>query len=136
MRQPIIAVASLLAGFAVMALVISLQRDPLLWTHAATPFPPPSTATQTPSARGRPNEQPSSEASVGIITLPAVQLTGARPAAQPQKKLDGTALEPCSEWREIGPAYVEQGQPRGARRVRNLCESSSAQPTSMKSKEV
>lgn len=123
MRQPIIAIASLLAGFAVMALVISLQREPLLWTHTATAVPPPSTATQTPSAGGRPKEQPPSEASVGIITLPAVKLTVERPAAQAQKKLEGPVLEPCSEWREIGPAYVEQGQPRGARRVRNLCES-------------
>jgi hypothetical protein len=120
MRQPIIAVASLLAGFAVMALVVSLQQDPLEWTRAGTPLPPTSHAT-APSMRERPKEPPPSEPSIGIVTLPAVQITAARPATRPEKKLEGTVLEPCSEWREIGPAYVEQGKPRGTRRVRNLC---------------
>ena len=31
------------------------------------------------------------------------------------------ALEPCSEWRDIGPAHVEDGQGLDSRRVRELC---------------
>lgn len=122
MRQPIIAVTSLLAGFVVMGLVASIERDPLAWTHAAPPFPSTSmlkaTATRPTDPR---RKEPPNGTSGGVVTLPAVRITAERTAARPERKRESKALEPCSEWRELGPEYVEEGKPRGTRRVRSLC---------------
>jgi hypothetical protein len=41
-----------------------------------------------------------------------------RPAA-PQPVADVT--RPCSDWRELGPSHVSQGQPSGTVSVRELC---------------
>jgi hypothetical protein len=122
MTKPIIAVASSLTGLALMALVVSLQRNPLAWTHPAPPFPPPSNAPAKASNVQAPNEALPNGASVGVVTLPPIRITSPKPTTTlPENKLEDRALEPCSEWRELGPTYVEEGKPRGAQRVRHLC---------------
>ena len=122
MRQPIIALASILIGFGVMALVISLQRDPLAWTSAARPTAndaKPTVASQT-VAKTAPNAGTTSPASP-VLELPEVRIESPISAPRPAKRDAPESLEPCSEWRDIGPAYVDDGKPLGARRVRNLC---------------
>jgi hypothetical protein len=118
MRQRIIAVASTVTGLAVMALVFSLQRDRSMWTHAAAAPESAPKATASPAARAATRPPPAP--SVGIVTLPPVVITGSSPA-RAEKKLDVDTLAPCSEWRELGPTYVEEGKAHGTRRVRSLC---------------
>jgi hypothetical protein len=124
MRQPIIAVTTMLAGAAVMALVVSLQQNPMLWTHHAK-LEVPAVTTSTipaPAKNPSPSSTPSDEASVGVVTLPEVRITSpsARAAARPAKE-GQDELAPCSEWRDLGPTYVDQGNAHGMQRVRNLC---------------
>lgn len=57
----------------------------------------------------------------GVVELPPIRITASKSATQPEKKQESEALQPCSEWRELGPAYVHEGAPQGTRRVRNLC---------------
>jgi hypothetical protein len=121
MTKPIIAVASSLAGLALMALVVSLQRNPLAWTHPVPPFPPSSNAAAKPSNVQARSESLPNGASVGVVTLPAIRITSPKPTTLPENKPEDRALEPCSEWRELGPTYVDEGKPRGAQRVRHLC---------------
>jgi hypothetical protein len=123
MRQPIIAVTTMLAGTAVMALVVSLQRNPLLWTHRAKLEVPAVTSTSVaPLKNPLPSPAPSNEASGRVVTLPEVRITSpsSRPAARLPKE-GPDELAPCSEWRDLGPTYVDQGNAHGMRRVRNLC---------------
>jgi hypothetical protein len=110
-----------------MALVISLQRDPLAWTSAARPTAndaKPTVASQT-VAKTAPNAGTASPA-VRVLEIPEVRIETRISASQPAKR-DAPesdtpeSLEPCSEWHDIGPAYVDHGQPLGARRVRSLC---------------
>jgi hypothetical protein len=114
----------MLAGTAVMALVVSLQRNPMLWTHHAQ-LEVPAVTTSSIAATSKnpsPPPTPSDGASGGVVTLPEVRITSpsSRPAAQPAK--DGQdELAPCSAWRDLGPTYVDQGNAHGMRRVRNLC---------------
>lgn len=122
MRQRIIASVSVLSGLAMIVLVASIQRDPLTWTRAARQ--PQSASTPTvPSLKAEtPTEQPPSSAtSNGIVEVPPIRITSSKPAAQPEKKRESGALEPCSDWRELGPTYVQEGKPQGTRRVRSLC---------------
>lgn len=121
MRQRIIAVASTVAGLAVMALVISLQRDRSMWTHAAAQPAPAATAVAATSAQASTKEALPPGPSVDIVTLPAVVITASSPPKRPESKLENDALTPCSEWRELGPTYVEEGQAQGTRHVRSLC---------------
>jgi hypothetical protein len=120
----------MLAGTAVMALVVSLQQNPMLWTHQAKlEVPAVTTSSIDPPAKNPPPPPTASHgASVGIVTLPEVRITSplSRPAAHPapaaQPAKDGQdELAPCSEWRDLGPTYVDQGNAHGLRRVRTLC---------------
>ena len=121
MRQRIIAVASTMSGFAVMAVVVSLQRHPLLWTRPTAPVSSATSAAAAPSANRSPEEPRPHAAPLGIVTLPPVLITVPKPSNVPETKVESNTLAPCSEWRELGPTYVEEGKPLGARRVRNLC---------------
>ncbi|HEX2671572.1 MAG TPA: hypothetical protein VHM25_11905, partial [Polyangiaceae bacterium] len=63
-----------------------------------------------------------------VVDVPEVHITAPKPAPPPRLKQEPNELErgpnelaPCSEWRELGPAYVDQGTPQGTLRVRNLC---------------
>lgn len=122
MTQRIIALASMLSGLGVMALVISIQRDPLAWTSAARPTvsdAKPAVVSQA-AAKTVPTPGATSPASP-VLELPEVRIESPIAVPQPAKSDAPESLEPCSEWRDIGPAYVDQGKSLGARRVRNLC---------------
>ncbi len=122
MRQRIIALASVASGLGVMALVISLQRDPLAWTSAARPpasDTKPAVVSQTPDKAGT-NWAPTSSASP-MLELPEVRIESRSSAPKAEKRDAPESLQPCSEWRDIGPDYVDDGEPLGSRRVRNLC---------------
>jgi hypothetical protein len=121
--QRIIAGSSMLGGLALIGLVSSIQRDPLAWTSAAersvsVPARPPAPKPSPPTP---PLESNSSPGLTGIVELPPVRITASKPAARPEQKEESEAWQPCSEWREVGPAYVDEGVPRGTRRVRTLC---------------
>jgi hypothetical protein len=119
--QPIISAASLICGLTLMALVFSIQREPLAWTQVPerTALAPAPTSAPKDELRSDALEWNTSPASV--VEVPEVRITSAKPAVPRETKSKSEASQPCSEWRELGPAYVEDGQPRGTRRVRNLC---------------
>lgn len=122
MRQRIIALTSTLSGLGVMALVISLQRDPLAWTSAARPAAgnaKPAVVSQTPEKTAR--SSATTSAASPVLELPEVRIESRISAPKAEKREAPESLEPCSEWRDIGPAYVDHGEPLGTRRVRNLC---------------
>lgn len=130
MRQQIIALASILSGAALMALVASLQRNPLSWTRASGKsmerVEPANILRAEPVAESGPH--PSRSVSSHVVDLPEVHVTSQKPAPPPRLKHEPNEFErgpselaPCSEWRELGPAYVDQGTPQGTLRVRNLC---------------
>jgi hypothetical protein len=57
-----------------------------------------------------------------VIELPPLYVGPARSiAAPPDDDESERQLEPCSLWREIGPAHVVDGVGLDARRVRELC---------------
>lgn len=124
MKQRILAIVSLLCGIALMALVVSIQLEPLAWTRAARPV----LAASSTEAKSQPAAArlPTTSDLPHIVDLPAVHITSPAPTASPKKKREERALEPCSEWREVAPWYVENGKPEGARGVRDLCLMSSA----------
>lgn len=122
MRQRIVALASMLSGLGVMALVISLQRDRLAWTSAPRPTATdakPAVAART--AEEAPPHPPATGSHSLMLDLPEVRIESRISAPKTEKREAPQSLEPCSEWREIGPAYVDHGEPLGTRRVRNLC---------------
>lgn len=122
MRQRIIALTSMLSGLGVMALVTSLQRDPLAWTSAARPTATdakPAVGSQT--AEKAPPHPPATSSHSLMLELPEVRIESPISAPKAEKREAPKSLEPCSEWRDIGPAYVDHGEPLGTRRVRNLC---------------
>jgi len=122
MKQRAIALVSMLCGIGLMGMVVSIQRDPLNWTSArgsVAAFPlPAETSTASPSQRKQPS--PSSRDSF-VLELPEVRIKSLKTVPEPSKKAAPDSLEPCSEWRDIGPAIVEDGTPLGVRRVRTLC---------------
>ena len=122
MRQRIIALTSILSGLGIMALVISLQRDPLAWTSAPRTTAndaKPTVASQTVE-KAAPNAGTTSPGAP-VLELPEVRIESPIAAPQATKRDAPESSEPCSEWREIGPTYIDHGKPLGARRVRNLC---------------
>jgi hypothetical protein len=122
MRQRIIALTSIPSALGVMALVMSLQHDPLAWTSAAR-----TTANDAkPTVASQVIEKTASNAATTspgspVLELPEVRIESPRPVPQAAKRDAPESSEPCSEWRDIGPTYVDQGKPLAARRVRNLC---------------
>jgi len=119
MKPRILAIVSMLTGLAVMALVVAIQLDPLAWTHASHPSPAPSSTPINAEPAAAP--LPVTSAPPGVVELPAVRITSPVPGTKAEKKREERTLEPCSEWRDLGPRYVEDGKPQGARSVRDLC---------------
>ncbi len=133
MRKQVIAIASIasiLSGIGVMGLVISIQHDPLAWTQASrrnAEKPKPSAISPEPGAAVSAGTA-SAELPSDIVHLPEVRITASRQSQAAARQGEPIApeqleppLEPCSEWREIGPLYVEQGIASGSQRVRQLC---------------
>lgn len=129
MRKPIIAlasIASIVCGLAVMGVVISIQQDPLAWTQASRQSAAdPQAATVVPEQPAAAPRAAASKEAMPLVELPEVRITSSRQYEQwtesgEPEQLE-SALEPCSEWREIGPTHVDQGVPSGSQRVRQLC---------------
>lgn len=120
-RQPIIAAASLICGLTLMALVISIQRDPLAWTQAPERTTLAPVPTSAPKDELRKDTLESNTSPARVVELPEVRITSTKSTTPRETNGNGEAWQPCSEWQELGPVYVEDGQPRGTRRVRNLC---------------
>jgi hypothetical protein len=119
MRQRIIALTSILSGLGVTALVISLQRDPLAWTSAPRPTANPTVASQTVERTAQ--NAGTTGPGAPVLELPEVRIESRLAAPQAAKRDAPESSEPCSEWRDVGPTYIDHGKPLGARRVRNLC---------------
>lgn len=123
MKQKIVALTSILGGLGVMALVVSLQRDPLSWTSAGQPDPTDVSPTILPQSKEEAPQSPLAASSASpVLELPEVRIESRLSVPQrAEQRKERESLEPCSEWRDIGPAYVDRGEPFGTRRIRNLC---------------
>lgn len=114
---------SLVAGAALFGTSLYIQTRPLAFTQsgidAATE---PARATQAPdlpSLIEPPGDLRADTAGAHAIELAPIYVTP-RPSGHPGEK-SSRPLEPCSDWRDIGPAHVEEGQGLDSRRVRELC---------------
>lgn len=124
MVQRIMTAFMLTTGAGLFGLVAWIQSD----RHALTSVPAPSEAVQLHVAPLRPAaEAPPTEVVEPILELPPVEVSGRRrvraatpPAALPVAP-EPAPVVPCSPWRDIGPAHVDDGVPSGVRRVRELC---------------
>jgi hypothetical protein len=142
MKQRSLAIVSTALGVAAFALVGLIQANPLTLTRGMPPLveqppkaqpevvrrseAPPAQQAATTTAHERPHVielQP-----IHITAARRAPATASRPAAPDAAEPNANAaerevkpLEPCTSWRELGPAYVNDGQASGVRRVRDLC---------------
>jgi len=114
---------SLVAGASLLGTALYIQREPLAFTESGI-----DVQTEVTHAVLAPEVAPSLEPvgevrddpdGVRVLELAPIVITP-RPVGQPVEK-EARTLEPCSDWRDIGPAHVEQGEGLDSRRVRELC---------------
>jgi hypothetical protein len=122
---------SLGAGIALLATALYVQTQPLAFTHDGIgddalhdTAAHAATATQgTPSAApadARERRDNDGVRASTVMELPPVVVKADAPLPATRAKAV-RELEPCSEWREIGPARVVDGVALDVRRVRDLC---------------
>jgi hypothetical protein len=120
MKERNIALASLAAGSIALGLAAFIQVDRFAFTRGPRATldlhrGAPSTAPQRQSVQPTPDTP---------LQLPPILITASRRSAQNQSHHDApqkAPSQPCSDWREIGPATVVDGEASGTRRVRDLC---------------
>jgi|SRR5688572_30312909 hypothetical protein len=114
---------SLVAGAALFGASLYIQTRPLAFTQGGIDVAAePALATKAP-------ELPSLIEPLGdvrvdpegarVLEIAPIYITP-RPIGHPGENA-ARPLEPCSDWRDIGPAHVEAGQGLDSRRVRELC---------------
>lgn len=112
---------SLGAGVGLIATAVYVQTHPLAFTEATTTHLDVSAAVAAPDVALQVME-PSTEPIPNVIELSPVLIAPERPRVAPRATpKPEPELAPCSDWREIGPAHVEDGVGLDARRVRELC---------------
>jgi hypothetical protein len=118
MKEAKIALASLAAGSIAIGLVAFIQVDRFAFTRGPQ-------AKAEVQAVSPPRQRQTGLASPDTpVELPPIHIMAPPRAAQNQPRDDSPRSlpsQPCSEWREIGPATVVDGKASGARRVRDLC---------------
>ena len=89
-----------------------ISPEPITAPIAARPLPPAPTAVPDPE----------------VMELQPVTITGSkaplipRHTPRPAKTMNAKeGMNPCSEWRDMGPSSVKSGQTAGQHRVRTLC---------------
>ena len=113
MYQPWIFAATIAAGSGLFAYAVG-QRDLQVPDIAPSPEAVHVIPIPVPAAIVEPAST--------VVELAPVVIEGRRhvraaaPAAKPPD-----AARPCSNWRELGPSHVSQGQPSGSVSVRELC---------------
>ncbi len=109
---------SLVAGATLFGTALYIQTQPLAFTQSGI------AASMEPALAVEAPEVPTLIEPLGDVRVDALELAPIyitpRPLAVPAEKA-APALEPCSDWRDIGPAHVERGQGLDTRRVRELC---------------
>lgn len=114
---------SLVAGAALFGTALYVQTRPLAFTQSGIAATiEPVRATRAPDLA--PLLEPLGDVRVDpdgarVLELAPIYITP-RPIGHPGEKAS-RPLEPCSDWRDIGPSHVERGQGLDSRRVRELC---------------
>ena len=124
MEKRWIAMASMVAGAAILTVPIQVQVNRRAFTSDtdtrpvhATEIATPTSSESTPAAI---SEESSRTNGAHIIDVPPVEIK-ARSARPDRGTPAERTPEPCSPWIEISPKYVTDGIGSGARRVRQLC---------------
>ena len=118
---------SLAAGAVLFGLAIRIQTDRFAFTSPARELdlPAPRTADLVVPTRVESAKTVEADSTLTpTLFMPPVEIRGERRATVPRALPAAPvteASEPCSPWREIGPARVENGEPIGMRHVRELC---------------
>jgi hypothetical protein len=118
MHQAWIFGSMLATGFALFGTAAWIEADRTAFT---APEAEPSIVTHVASSiteESKPHYQEDTP-----IMLEPVEIVARRPrpAARPVRLEPELATEPCSQWQELGPERVNDGNPIGVRRVRSLC---------------
>lgn len=129
MSQRAVFFLSTLTGLGLFAAVAHIQIDSWAFTSRPRAESEPSLYAEVPvRAVELPTvvELPDDGA---VLTLPPLEVFGSPKTVGP--RLEGAATTPaeapheatvpCSEWRDLGPRFVNDGVPEGVIRVRNLC---------------
>jgi hypothetical protein len=123
MEKRWIAIASMLAGAAILTVPIQVQVNRRAFATDTdtrpvhTELPAPTSAERTPVA---PPEERSQGNGTHVIDLPPFEIR-ARSARPDRGKPAERTPAACSPWIEVGPKYVTDGIGNGTRRVRQLC---------------
>lgn len=121
MDQRFMAATMLMAGTGLFGVVAWIQGD----RSALTTAPPEPESVRMDIAPLRPADDVELEEEEPVLELPPAEITGRRrrpaPAMPAPTPSEPVLKAPCSPWREIGPAHVDDGVPSGTRRVRELC---------------
>jgi hypothetical protein len=116
MHKPLIFGAAMTLGCALFAFAATLEGQ-----HGVEPSIEPS----PDAVRVIPPDAPIwvKEPEVSAFELPEVVVTATARTARLGPAASERRPRPCSHWRVIGPAYVDdEGNASGERRVRELCE--------------
>jgi hypothetical protein len=105
---------SFLLGAAGAIFVAHLATHPLALTRPIemSPVSAPASPT-TPPATTTPSD--------GSFTLPEITIVASLERT-PRSAAPTTALDPCSEWGEVGALYIEPAGAVGVHSVRRLCQ--------------
>lgn len=123
MEKRWIAIASMVAGAAVLTVPIQVQMNRRAFTSHTdtrsmhTEMAAPTNPERTPAAISEGSSQMNG---AHIVDLPPVEIR-ARSTRPDRGKPAARTPVPCSPWMEISPKYVTDGVGDGARRVRQLC---------------
>ena len=125
MNKKLVTAASFALGGAGVVLVGYLSANPLAFTHPVE-FPFTSASALAPA---RVTEPRAAVAPSNALVFPDVTITGSMGSMRSSRK-SLNKLEPCSEWRDLGPAYAITERAPGIHRVRQLCTASASPPAS------
>lgn len=129
MSQRAIFFLSSIAGLGLFAAIAHMQLDSRAFTSRPDAELDPYLYSEVPV---RPVDFPvvvTLPSDGSVMTLPMIEVFGRPQTTRPQATKGAVtpasspheATIPCSEWRELGPQYVNDGVPSGAIKVRNLC---------------
>ena len=116
MKRQILTAASFALGGAGVVLVGYLSANPFAFTHPVadlpwqSPVPSRSTIVET-----RVGASPANTLVLSDVTISASTIR----AENSQQRF--AALEPCSDWTEVGATFIAPEGATGVRRVRHLC---------------
>lgn len=111
------------AGVVLFAVSASIEADRAAFTSVPVSEPAPL-VTRVSAAKSEPVE-PQVEEAAPMMMLPPIEIVApkrSQRAAVPNVTSEPAMVaQPCSDWQELGPQRVEEGNGIGLRRVRSLC---------------